>query len=80
MVTHIANVDLTGAVDRHTSWIIKAGIHSRAIQGARAERQTPKSGYNASGRDFPDSIIAAICDKNIPRVIDGYSIRTVKPA
>ncbi len=80
MVTHIANIDLTRAIDRYSSWKIKTCVHSRAIQGARAERQIPKSSNNASGRDFPDSIIAAIRDKNVPRVIDGYSQLSVKPS
>ena len=80
MVTRIANVDLTRAVDRYTSWRIKACVDSGAVRGARAESQTAKSGNNASGRDFTDSIIAGIGDKNIPRLIDGYSERTVKPS
>ena len=80
MVTRIANVDLTRAVDRYTSWRIKACVDSGAVRGARAESQTAKSGNNASGRDFTDSIIAGIGDKNIPRVIDGYSQLSVKPS
>jgi len=38
VVTRISDVNIARAIDRHTSWRIKACVDSSAVRGARAQR------------------------------------------